>query len=182
MSSITIQAASKAVLTAILVTAGVLDLGEGSPNLAPGIDSSLIGGAEVGGVVLSGQYCIININDAVYGVDKAATLKTNLKPYEYTGPALRLFFGVAPHDYSTTVPYSVTMRQARLALLSLGVLDNIDAAIASITDADARKAAQITWEFSSEVQRNNGLVTQLAPILGLTTEQIDNLFIAAANL
>jgi hypothetical protein len=182
MSSITIQAASKAALTAILVETGVLSLGEGSPKLAPGIDNSHIGGAEIDGIVLSGQYSTININDAIYGIEAAATLKTNLKPYEYTGPAIRLFFGVAPHDYSTTVPFSVTMRQARLALLNLGVLDNVETAIASIADPVIKKAAQITWEFSSEVQRNNGLVTQLAPALGLTSEQIDNLFITAANL
>lgn len=182
MSSITIQAATDAALTAILINVGILVAGEGSPKLVPGIDSSHIGGAEVDGVVLSGRYCTININDAVYGAEAKGTLVTNLAPFNYSGPAIRLFFGVAPYDYSTTVPYSVTMRQARLALLSFGVLDQVETAIASIADPVAKKAAQITWEFSGEVQRNNGLVSQLAPALGLTSEQIDALFITAANL
>ena len=38
---------------------------------------------------------------------------------------------------------SVTMRQARLALLGAGLLDDVDAAIAAISDPVQRKAAEI---------------------------------------
>lgn len=80
------------------------------------------------------------------------------------------------------VPQVVTMRQARLALLGAGLLDDVEAAIDAIADGTERAAARITWDHSQEVQRTNGLVSQLAPALGLTAEQIDALFVAAAAL
>jgi hypothetical protein len=82
---------------------------------------------------------------------------------------------------SAIVPQAVTMRQARLALLAAGVLGDVQTAITAM-DEPARTVAQITWDYSTEVQRQNGLVSQLAPALGLTESQVDDLFIAAAQL
>lgn len=79
------------------------------------------------------------------------------------------------------IPASVSMRQARLALLGAGVLSQVDAAINAMPEPQ-KTAAKITWEYSAEVQRHNGLVSQMAPALGLTEAQIDALFIAAAQL
>ena len=79
------------------------------------------------------------------------------------------------------VPASITMRQARLALLGAGLLDNVDAAIAALPSPQ-KEAAKIEWEYSQEVHRHNGFVSVLAPILGMTAEQTDALFIGAANL
>lgn len=79
------------------------------------------------------------------------------------------------------VPAAVTMRQARLALLGTGLLANIEAAIDALPSPQ-KEAARIEWEYSQEVQRHNGFVSVLAPMLGLTQEQIDALFIAAAAL
>jgi hypothetical protein len=82
---------------------------------------------------------------------------------------------------SPAIPQSVTMRQARLALEGAGKLDDVDAAIAALP-LPTRKLAQIEWEYSNEVQRHNGIVSQLGPALGLTEAQIDALFVAAAAL
>ena len=79
------------------------------------------------------------------------------------------------------VPQSVTMRQARLALEAVGKLDDVDAAIAALP-LPTRKKAQIEWEYSNEVQRHNGIVSQLGPALSLTEAEIDALFVAAAAL
>ena len=79
------------------------------------------------------------------------------------------------------VPSAVTMRQARLALLGAGLLDDIDAAINGLPSPQ-KEAARIEWEYSQEVQRHNGFVSVLAPMLGLTEAQTDALFIAAAGL
>lgn len=79
------------------------------------------------------------------------------------------------------VPQSVTMRQARLALLSAGKLAQVDTVIAALSEP-TRTAAQIEWEYSNEVQRHNGIVSQIGPALGLTEAQIDALFVAAAAL
>ena len=78
-------------------------------------------------------------------------------------------------------PAAVTMRQARLALLGAGKLAAVDAAINSMTEP-TRSAARIEWEYSGEVQRHNGFVSALGPALGLTADQIDALFVAAAKL
>lgn len=79
------------------------------------------------------------------------------------------------------VPGAVTMRQARLALLGAGLLSSVGAAIDALAEP-AKSAARIEWEYSNEVQRHNGFVAQLGPALGLTEEQLDALFIAAAQI
>lgn len=89
-------------------------------------------------------------------------------------------FTPAPPE-PTPVPAAVTMRQARLALLGAGLLDDIDAAINALPSPQ-KEAARIEWEYSQEVQRHNGFVSILAPSLGLTEAQIDTLFIQAKTL
>lgn len=74
-------------------------------------------------------------------------------------------------------PQSVTMRQARLALLQSGLLDKATKAVAG-----AGPAAQIEWEYASDVGRNAALVQALSGALGLTDEQLDGLFVLAATL
>lgn len=80
-------------------------------------------------------------------------------------------------DAAPVVPQSVTPRQVRLLLLSQGLLDDVEAMI-----AQQDRATQITWEFSEIFERNHPLLNQLAANLGLTSEQIDQFFIAAAGL
>ena len=84
-------------------------------------------------------------------------------------------------ENASLVPQSVTMRQARLALLDAGKLAAVDAAINGMAEP-TKSAARIEWEYSGEVQRHNGFVAALGPALGLTEAQIDALFIAAAKL
>lgn len=79
------------------------------------------------------------------------------------------------------VPAAVTMRQARLALLQAGKLSAVNAAIAGMSGVQG-EAAKIEWEFSNEVRRAQSLVAALAPVLGMTPAQIDQLFITAAGL
>lgn len=87
---------------------------------------------------------------------------------------------VAP-EVVAPVPAEVTMRQARLALLAAGLLDDVEAAIAGM-DEPAKTAAQIEWEYSNALERDNTLVAILGPALGLSTNQVDDLFRAAAQL
>jgi hypothetical protein len=75
------------------------------------------------------------------------------------------------------VPNQVTMRQARLALLQANLLDQTNAAVQS-----AGAAAQITWEYASSIERNDPLLLQLQSVLGLTSDQMDQLFITASTL
>ena len=79
------------------------------------------------------------------------------------------------------VPSSVTMRQARLALLGAGLLASVDAAIDSLPSPQ-KEAARIEWEYATEVQRSYGLVPMMGAALGLDDAALDALFIEAAAL
>ncbi len=79
------------------------------------------------------------------------------------------------------VPGAVTMRQARLALLQWGMLALVNTNIASMTGVEG-EAAQIAWEFSGMVERNQPLVLSLGTTLGLTSGDLDQLFTLAATL
>lgn len=80
------------------------------------------------------------------------------------------------------VPHRVSMRQARLALLEAGMYSNVNAAIANIEDERTRQAAEIEWEYATDVERNAGLVPVLGAALGLSEADLDNLFRRAATL
>jgi hypothetical protein len=77
----------------------------------------------------------------------------------------------------TPIPAIVTMRQARLALLQGDLLTKVNATIASGSEAD-----KITWEFATEVKRDDLLVHNMATTLNLTETDLDNLFILAVTL
>lgn len=79
------------------------------------------------------------------------------------------------------VPNSVTMRQARLALLQAGKLQYVINAIQQMQGIQG-EAARIEWEYSSEVKRSQALTVQLALAIGMTSEEMDQLFITAARL
>ena len=87
----------------------------------------------------------------------------------------------APPVQPATVPQSVTMRQARLALLAVGKLDTINTVIAGIEPAAQRQAIQIEWEYAQTVDRNSQWVAGLAPALALTEADLDSLFVFAAQ-
>lgn len=86
----------------------------------------------------------------------------------------------APFD-PVLIPQSVTMRQARLALMQSSLLAQVDVIIAAMTSPQ-KEAAQIEWQYSSEVHRHKALVLSLGPALGLNDAQLDQLFITAATL
>lgn len=79
------------------------------------------------------------------------------------------------------IPVSVSMRQARLALLGAGLLPQVDAAIAGLPSPQ-KEAAQIEWEYSQEVHRDKALVQALTPMLGLDDATLDSLFLTASKL
>ena len=76
------------------------------------------------------------------------------------------------------VPQTVTMRQARLELLNRGLLDSVNATLATLNNAQA----QIEWDYSNTVERDNELINALSSALGLSQDDVDDLFIKAAKL
>ena len=78
-------------------------------------------------------------------------------------------------------PQEITMRQARLVLLEHGLLSNVQTSINSLPEPNKTKA-QIEWDYSNALQRDNPFVAVLGAALGLTDEDIDNLFIEGATM
>ncbi|SMH29794.1 hypothetical protein [Azospirillum agricola] len=76
------------------------------------------------------------------------------------------------------VPASVSAFQARAVLHRSGLLPAVEAAMTASDDAEARLA----WEYAVEFVRAGPLLTAVAAQLGLTDEQIDDLFREAATI
>lgn len=79
------------------------------------------------------------------------------------------------------IPTVVSMRQARLALHAHGWLPLIDGAIDDLTEPQ-KTQARIEWEYAQTVNRDSPIVVMLSAELGMTEEQLDLLFTAAAAL
>lgn len=87
------------------------------------------------------------------------------------------------------VPRSVTNQQLRQALILKAFQeghpefhpDAIRQFILSLPEPTKSLAFNF-WEYSNEMFRNNALLNQLSPMLGLTQTDLDNLFIKARTL
>lgn len=88
---------------------------------------------------------------------------------------------IAPEPLSDPVPPSVSMRQARHAMLQAGILGAVQTMIEQMP-GDEGDAARIDWGFAQEVRRDHPMVSQLAATLGLAPTEVDDLFIAAAGI
>lgn len=82
---------------------------------------------------------------------------------------------------SPVVPREVTMRQARQALILAGLDEAVEANLAAMPGTPG-KLARAEWERSQTVQRTRPLVLQMGAALGLTSAQLDQLFITASQL
>jgi len=74
------------------------------------------------------------------------------------------------------VPQSITPLQAKLQLLKLGLLDEVEALVTG------DRTAQLYWEYASVIERDNAVLLLMAEQLGLTSEQVDEMFIEASKL
>lgn len=79
------------------------------------------------------------------------------------------------------VPVSISNAQARLMLLSIGKLADVDTLIAAMPEPD-KSQASIEWNYSTEIHRAHSLVQSIGVALGLSDAQLDAMFVAAAAL
>jgi hypothetical protein len=75
------------------------------------------------------------------------------------------------------VPASVSMRQARLALASAGLLDAVSSSVSA-----GSQNVQIEWEYATAIDRYWPTLLSLQLALGWSDAQMDALFVAAAQL
>ena len=69
--------------------------------------------------------------------------------------------------------------QAKLALEAAGLLATVDAFIA---DPDTPNTAKLAWNEAYRYSRSSPLFDTLGPAIGMTPEQIDDLFVAAQQI
>ena len=79
------------------------------------------------------------------------------------------------------IPAQISARQLRLALLSAGLLDQVEPAIATLPPPD-RAVAEVEWEYATTFERTHPTVALLAAALGMGAAEIDATFIKASNL
>ena len=77
----------------------------------------------------------------------------------------------------------ITARQIRLGLIGGGImLADVDSAIESIADPTDRETARIEWQYASSFRRDHPLIAMVGNQLGLTEQQIDDMWQQAAQL
>ena len=81
-----------------------------------------------------------------------------------------------PEPLPEPIPQVLTMRQARLQLLEVGLLDDVEALVA------LDRKSQIEWEYANEVYRQSPLIDLVKETISLTDEQIDDMFLSASKL
>lgn len=96
---------------------------------------------------------------------------------ERAAHAITIQVPAAPEPGPPPVPLAITPLQARRALDQLGLRDAVEAHVANLP-----RAERDAWEYAIEVRRDDPTIASGAAALGLTTEQVDQLFIAGAAL
>jgi hypothetical protein len=82
-----------------------------------------------------------------------------------------------PAPAPVPVPESVSPLQMRRALRLLSLKPTVDAFIATLDEETVE-----AWEYANEILRHNQLIAMAATGLGMTDEQVDDLFRLAATL
>ncbi|CDZ67960.1 hypothetical protein NFO65_26290 [Neorhizobium galegae] len=80
-------------------------------------------------------------------------------------------------NYQPPVPASVTARQFKLQLVSAGLIDQVDAWIAT-----QDRATQVAYEYSGTFVRNEPMMQSGFEAMGFTPQQVDAFFVAASKL
>lgn len=81
-----------------------------------------------------------------------------------------------------TMP-SLTARQLRLGLVNGGFsLAQVSAVIDAMPDGPEKETAEIEWEYATTFNRMHPLIAIVGGALGLSDEQIDAMWMAAADL
>lgn len=86
---------------------------------------------------------------------------------------------IQPPVVTTAVPAVVSRFQARAALHLAGLLDTVEAIMASPTTP---VLAKLAWADAQEFKRNSPSLLGIAGALALTDDQLDDLFTTAAGI
>lgn len=112
-----------------------------------------------------------------------AALEYDPKPNDIAVPGdIRLEGGRYIQSWVTelVIPTVVTMAQAKLALLYAGLLEAAEQYINGLPEPQ-KTAALIEWNHRQTLERGHPLVGQVADGIGLTEQQLDDLFLDAST-
>ena len=90
--------------------------------------------------------------------------------------------GNTPEPYvapPTPIPSTVTRFQALAVLAAGGYLDTVRTYIATL---DQDNITRLAWENAADWERTSPTLNALAAMLGLTDTEVDDLFVAAAQV
>lgn len=82
-----------------------------------------------------------------------------------------------PYTPLVVVPSAITPLQARKILRQNNLYTAVQSYLAGQSDE-----VQDEWEYALEIRRDNTTLLQAADALGLTSQQLDQMFIAAAQM
>lgn len=120
----------------------------------------------------------MSIYSSVYNLDPVTRIDEDGNEY-VTQPPFK--FGMLAEG-ALPVPESVTSRQGMEQLIRSGLDEQVDSAINGFTDPVERKLARNWLDKASIWERNNPQLLAISGALGLSTQDVDNLFIQAAIL
>lgn len=134
------------------------------------------------------------------GKELYGTLSNECLPTETLVPEVRTFWCLKPYfDFNTrtfyetatqqeideatkpTVAEEVQLWRIRTILKVLGMEQVVEIALNSLQEPQKTGALYI-WNYGTTVERNSQTVQLLQSVLGLTSEQVDDIFIQAQNI
>lgn len=89
---------------------------------------------------------------------------------------LKAEYTIEIEDYNP-VPQSISPAQARLALIQAGLYQTVLDTVAVATDD-----VKVYWEYANTFERTNPILNSMASAIGITDEQLDELFRYGARL
>jgi hypothetical protein len=118
------------------------------------------------------------------GIDADKVIGEEVYPYTLSAEEIALLIDETITDYVPVidVPLKITRRQAIQQLLISGYLSQVEPIIAAIPDELQRQLAEIYWKESTHFERNNNWLMAIGNSLGLTSSELDQLFIDANKL
>lgn len=82
-----------------------------------------------------------------------------------------------------SVPETVSQMRLRKALILSGIsIQSIDEAISAIQDDTQRELIYTMWEYAVVFERSDAILNQMVSTLGISQNQLDQIFINAQNL
>lgn len=142
------------------------------------------------------EYAKENFNQEEFLIE-VGDLKNKISGFKFEPPKLTVYLGsvITPQEKVDLDAFvanhtgefkeyimPVSARQIRTALVMSGSsIATIEAALNSLPEPN-KSIALIAWEYSNEYYRDNPLIESLAPAMGFTSEELDDLWRLARTL